>query len=248
MQILYNCDMGEGYGAWTMGADEALMPLIDQANIACGLHAGDPDTMSRTIALAAKHKVAIGAHPGYPDRQGFGRRDFPLEGESLMNCLLYQLGALAALCDAQGVALKHIKPHGALYNKMMRDDSTLNSIMNAAARFDAALPLMLQAGDSNHNARLNELAKRHGISLYFEAFADRGYSDDGQLASRQKAGAVYEQAEQIIEQARQLSQHGQIISLNGHTLNLQADSLCFHGDNPASLQALQQLRELRIPG
>lgn len=235
--------MGESYGAWRMGDDERIMPLVDLANVACGAHASDPQTMQATLALAQRHQVAIGAHPGYPDREGFGRRDFPLHGDALKAWLWHQIGALDGQCRAQGVKLKHVKPHGALYNKMMRDRPTLLRIIEAVAAYNPALPLVVQAGSSQANKTLQALAAQHAVQLWFEAFADRAYDDQGQLAPRSQAGAVHEHSKLIVDQARQLMQQHSVTSTGGQRLDIAADTLCFHGDNPACPAALEQLRQ-----
>ncbi len=240
--MLFNCDMGESYGPWTMGADEQLMPLIDLANIACGQHASDPQTMQITIELARQHGVAIGAHPGYPDRVGFGRREFPLQGEALKACLWHQIGALDGQCRAQGLKLHHIKPHGALYNKMMRDAQTLQDIFSMLAAYDAHLPLLVQARSAAENQTLQEQARSHGVTVWFEAFADRGYSDDGQLAPRDTHGALLNEPAAIVHQVQTLQAGEALRSISGSSLRIDANTLCFHGDNPACPEALRQLR------
>ena len=240
--LVINCDMGESYGPWIMGADEQLMPFIDWANIACGQHASDPETMQATIALAQRYDVAIGAHPGYPDRVGFGRRPFPLHGAALQASLWHQIGALAGQCQAVGLQLNHIKPHGALYNKMMQDEGTLRCVLQAVAAFDAQLPMVVQAQAQAANAALQDIASEYSVRLWFEAFADRAYLPNGQLSPRNHPDAVYQEPARIVQQARSLMQHGQLLSSAGEALSLAADTLCFHGDNPACLAALQQLR------
>lgn len=238
-----NCDMGESYGPWVMGADDVLMPHIDMANIACGGHASDPQTMDRTIALAVAYKVQIGAHPGYPDKEGFGRRAFPLSGDALGAHVLYQIGALDALCRKHATRIQHVKPHGALYNQMMRDSTVMHTLFEALSAFDPGLPLVVQAGDAQQNQQLRERAADHGLSLMFEAFADRAYTRDGHLAPRNLPGAVHDNVDTIVEQARHLIRNGQIRSVDGDTLIIEADTLCVHGDNPLSPAVIQALRE-----
>lgn len=238
-----NCDMGEGFGAWQMGADEQLMPHIDMANIACGMHASDPATMHRCVELAVEHGVSIGAHPGYPDLAGFGRRDFPLYGRDLEACMLYQIGALEAICQAHGSRLEYVKPHGALYNKMMRDRDTLETLLVVMRRYNPSLPLVVQAGTVEGNNRLREQAQQHGVTLFFEAFADRRYGDDGLLIPRSQAGAVHQSVAAIAEQARQIIHRAEVQSLTGTVLKIDADTLCIHGDNPLCVEAVTQLRQ-----
>ncbi len=237
-----NCDMGESFGPWGMGADDALMPHVDMANIACGAHASDPVTMARTVALAVQHQVQIGAHPGYPDKEGFGRRPFPLHGAALSDHLLYQLGALDALCRRHQTHIQHIKPHGALYNLMMRDETVMKAIFEAAHSFDPTIPLVVQASSAQRNAQHRAHAAQHGISLMFEAFADRAYAANGLLVSRSEPGAVHSRVDDIVAQARELMNHAQVITQDGQRLNIEADTLCLHGDNPLSLAVAQALR------
>ncbi|MGJ8670315.1 MAG: 5-oxoprolinase subunit PxpA [Oceanococcus sp.] len=238
-----NCDMGESYGQWRMGDDENIMPFIDWANIACGQHASDPETMQKTIALAQQHDVAIGAHPGYPDRIAFGRRPFPLDGDALQASLWHQLGALAGQCQTAGLQLNHVKPHGALYNKMMQDQDTMLCVLSAVAAYDKALPLLVQAQDQTRNAALQLLADEYSISLWFEAFADRAYLSNGQLAPRSHPNAVYDDPGTIVQQARLLVGKRQVATASGDMLDIAADTVCLHGDNPACVAALRQLRQ-----
>ncbi|MBF3031205.1 5-oxoprolinase subunit PxpA, partial [Pseudomonas aeruginosa] len=177
--LLLNCDIGESFGAWSMGLDAEVMPLIDCANIACGFHAGDPGTMRRTVALAVEHGVRIGAHPGYPDLVGFGRRSLACSAQEVEDLLLYQIGALDGLCRAQGERVRYVKPHGALYQDMMRDPAILAAVLRALAAYDRTLPLMLMSTRDNTAARA--LGEAHGIELWFEAFADRAYDGAGYL-------------------------------------------------------------------
>lgn len=235
-----NCDMGESFGAWTMGMDEAVMPYVDCANIACGFHASDPSIMRRTVALAVNHDVMIGAHPAYPDLVGFGRRSMNCSAQEVEDMLLYQLGALEAICRAEGATLSYVKPHGALYNDMMRQPALLRAVMRAVAAFDASLPLMLLARRDNREAQ--SLAAEQGIPLWFEAFADRGYDGDGYLLPRSQPGAVHHDAEQILAQALTFARGEPLTASDGSDLYLQADSLCVHGDNAESVAVVARIR------
>ncbi|OXY81433.1 5-oxoprolinase subunit PxpA [Oceanimonas doudoroffii] len=240
-KLLLNADMGESLGPWKMGMDEAVMPFVDLANVACGFHAADPDTMRRTVRLALKHKVNVGAHPAYPDLVGFGRRSLACSPTEVENMVLYQLGALNAICRAEGTQVHYVKPHGALYNDMMRDHDRLAAVMRAVAAFDAGLPLMLMATADPRPAR--ELADQHGVTLWFEAFADRAYDADGFLVPRSQAGAVHHDAKVIVEQARRIAQGETLVASDGSALRLVADTLCVHGDNPESIAAIQAIRQ-----
>lgn len=234
--------MGESFGAWQMGDDAHAMPLVDQANLACGFHAGDPLTIQRSVALAVRHGVSIGAHPAYPDLQGFGRRHLACSAEEVQALVLYQLGALDAFCRAAGTQLAYVKPHGALYNDLLRSDELFEAVLAACARYRPGLPLMVLALADNR--REQRLATAAGVPLLFEAFADRAYQADGQLLSRRLAGAVYQHSEQILSQALAIAAGQAFADIDGRPLQLRADSLCVHGDNPESLAVLRRLRAL----
>ena len=241
-RILLNCDMGESFGAWQMGDDAHAMPLVDQANLACGFHAGDPLTMQRSVALAVRHGVSIGAHPAYPDLQGFGRRHLACSAEEVQALVLYQLGALEAFCRAAGTQLAYVKPHGALYHDLLRSDELFDAVLAACARYRPGLPLMVLALADNHRER--RLASTAGVPLLVEAFADRAYQADGQLVPRRLAGAVHQQTERIFAQAQAIAGAQAFADIDGRPLQLHADSLCVHGDNPESLAVLRRLRAL----
>ncbi|WP_108445216.1 5-oxoprolinase subunit PxpA [Halomonas denitrificans] len=239
-RLLLNADMGESLGPWKMGCDARVMPLVDLANVACGFHAADPDTIRATVRLAAQHGVTVGAHPAYPDLVGFGRRSLACSAEEVENLVLYQLGALAAMCRAEGARLGYVKPHGALYNDMMRDPARLAAVMRALAAFDADLPLMAMATRDPAVAR--ELAAEHGITLWLEAFADRAYDGDGHLVSRAEPGAVHHDPERILDQARRIAHGMPLTASDGSALVLEAQTLCVHGDNPESIAAVAAIR------
>jgi UPF0271 protein len=239
--MLLNCDLGESYGAWSMGQDTKAMAYIDQANIACGFHAGDPAVIQNTLALAKTHGVMVGAHPAYPDLVGFGRRSLNCSEAELKALLHYQIAALDGMAKAQGLQLAYVKPHGALYNDMMAKPDILASVMQAIATYPQPLHLMLQATGhwSEHQAAADQL----GIKLYFEAFADRAYEDDGRLVARSKPGAVHNH-KGMLGQVQQLISDGTITSINGKVLELKVDSLCVHGDNDAGIAAIHEIRAL----
>lgn len=238
--ILLNCDMGESFGAWTMGNDALAMPLIDQANLACGFHAGDPLTIARSVALAVQYGVSIGAHPAYPDLAGFGRRHLDCTAEEVRALVLYQLGALDAFCRAAGTRVDYVKPHGALYNDLVTDYALLGAVLGACAAFRPDLPLMVLAlADNGCEQRLAEAA---GVPLLFEAFADRAYLADGSLAPRRQEGAVHHDPERILAQGLAIARGEPFPDITGRPLRLHADSLCVHGDNAQSLAVLRRLR------
>lgn len=236
-----NCDLGESYGSWTMGLDADVMPHIDQANIACGFHAGDPLTLRRTLELAGQHGVSIGAHPSYPDLVGFGRRSMALDEEELIATLHYQMAALEGMAKCAGLSLAYVKPHGALYNDMMANAAVRAAVMQAVADYHGSLPLVLQATPEAEKHRSE--AAQHGIETFFEAFADRCYDDSGKLLSRRLPGAVHSR-EKMLAQVTQLTNEGTITTISGHTLPLAADTLCVHGDNAEGVQAVREIRAL----
>ena len=197
MPLLLNCDLGESFGAWTMGMDAAVMPHIDQANIACGFHAGDPLVMLKTLELARDHGVMIGAHPGYDDLAGFGRRSINCKPEEVIALLLYQISALEGMAKSKGMRLEYVKPHGALYNDMMADPQVRRAVMQAVADHHTPPVLMLQATPQADEHRRE--AEVLGIRLWFEAFADRRYADSGTLLPRSQPGAVLDR-EQMLSQ------------------------------------------------
>lgn len=235
----FNCDLGEGFGQWSLGRDGELMPHIDQANIACGFHAGDPLTIERTLRLAAKHGVSVGAHPAYPDLVGFGRRSMMLSDQELRATLHYQIAALDGMAAIAGTQLDYVKPHGALYNDMMRSEAILYTLMDAVAEYRKPLKFMVQAGPQSDRHR--EIAKAKGLTLYFEAFADRCYDDSGLLVPRREAGAVKDLAG-MLDQARQLIEDASVTSRSGSRLPVSADTLCIHGDSPDAVEAVIALR------
>lgn len=239
--MLLNCDIGESYGNWRMPMDPQVMPHIDQANVACGFHAGDPLTMATTLNMAAAHGVTVGAHPAYPDLVGFGRRSMALSAEELRAALHYQIAALDGMASIAGMAISYVKPHGALYNDMMANVGLRETIMEAVSAYPRELSLMLQA--TPHADTHESEANRHSLPLLFEAFADRCYDDDGSLLSRRTAGAVHTR-EQMLAQVEQLTQTSTIETVSGEQLRLRVDTLCVHGDNAEGVAAIRDIRAL----
>ncbi|VVN94185.1 5-oxoprolinase subunit PxpA [Pseudomonas fluorescens] len=240
-RLLLNCDIGESFGNWTMGLDAEVMPFIDCANIACGFHAGDPSIMRKTVSLALANGVQIGAHPAYPDLVGFGRRSMACTPQEIQDLLHYQIGALDGICRAQGSRVSYVKPHGAMYNDMMANPEQLRAVIQAVAAYDRQLPLMLMATRDNSVAQA--LGDEYGVSLWFEAFADRAYDSAGRLVSRQSPGAVHHDPEKIIEQALIIARGDNLVASDGSALHLQANTLCVHGDNASSVAAVRCIRE-----
>jgi UPF0271 protein len=229
MRIDLNADVGESYGAWTMGHDDELIPIVTSVNVACGAHAGDPLVMARTVELAARQGAAIGAHPGYPDRDGFGRRDLAMAPDELQASVLYQLGALGAFVRAAGQTLRHVKPHGALYNRAVRDAELAAAIVQTVRQFDSSLVVVGLAGSV-----LLGVAREAGLAVAAEAFADRAYEADGSLRSRRLAGAVLATPEAAADQAVSIVTRGTVTSHDGREVRVAADTLCVHGDTPGA--------------
>lgn len=221
-----------------MGADEQVMPWVDMANIACGFHASDPQVMSRTIELAIKYDVMIGAHPGYPDLQGFGRRSMDFSEEEITNILIYQIGALKALCESKNTQLGYVKPHGALYNDMMSDMSVFRAVADAVSCF--GLPLMILA--SGNNQEYLDIADNYDVPLLFEAFADRTYLANGKLTPRTMPNAVLKTEDAILSQVMQIARYGKVTSSDGFVIPIEADTLCVHGDNDEAIALIERIR------
>lgn len=241
MSLLLNCDLGESFGAWKMGLDDQVMPFIDQANIACGFHAGDPIVMKKTLLSAKGHNVVVGAHPSYPDLAGFGRRSMSLPAVEIIAIVQYQIAALAGMAENIDMPITYVKPHGALYNDMMANGHIRSAVMEAIAGSHLPLAFMLQATPDAETHR--QEAEMFGLELMFEAFADRCYDDNGALLSRAKEGAVHSR-EKMLAQVSQLKNDGSVTTISGHRLELQADSLCVHGDNIDGVNAIQDIRQL----
>ena len=237
-----NCDMGEAFGTWKMGMDEQIMPYVDQANIACGFHASDPLTMSKTVALAKLHNVTIGAHPAYPDLVWFGRRNMDIAPTELKALIQYQVGALQGICKAHGTQVTYVKPHGALYNTMMADFSVLETVMQAVSELDPTLVLMVMAIPESDQVRA--LAEKYQLTLWFEAFSDRLYTDEGRLTPRKQSGAVHQTFDLIEQQVLQLSEQGALTTESGQLLAIQADTICVHGDGAHAVEAVQRIRQV----
>ncbi len=236
MKIDINCDLGEmSDTAYTPG-DEAVMTFITSANIACGLHAGSPLTMERTVILAKKHHVAIGAHPGYPDREGFGRRNIALSPDELRATILYQVGALKTIAESSGVRLQHVKCHGALYNKSSVKPEIAAVIAAAVKDIDPSLILVGLSGSEMLRA-----AEEKGLLTASEVFADREYNDDGSLVSRSLPGAVLHDKRIVTDRAVKMMKERSVISISGKVIPLQADTICIHGDNPEAPELAKEL-------
>ncbi len=238
MRIDLNCDMGESFGAYTIGDDERVMPWISSANIACGFHGGDPMVMEHTVAMAKTHQVAVGAHPGYPDLLGFGRRQLETFSGEIRGYMVYQMGALAAFTKAHGIRLQHVKPHGALYNLAARDEHTAREVIAAVRDFDPEVILVTLAG-----SLCAEMAVAAGLRVAREAFPDRAYQSNGQLAPRHLPGAVIHDPGVIGTRLGKLVTSGLLTSIDGQEVAIQADTLCLHGDTPGAWKLAKMIRE-----
>lgn len=237
MQIDLNCDMGEGYGRYVLGNDEAVIPLVSSVNVACGFHASDPSTMRRTVKLAKEWNVAVGAHPSFPDRVGFGRREMSASPAEIRDDVIYQLGALLAFCKAEGVPLRHVKPHGALYNLAARDIEAATAIAAAVRSVDPSLYLVGLCGSAMVAA-----ARETGLKFVPEAFADRGYRKDGRLVSRKEHGAVLDDPEVVAERVVRMVRDGEVITVEGTGISIDPKTVCVHGDTPGVVALLRAIR------
>jgi UPF0271 protein len=236
-----NSDIGESFGTYTMGMDAGVLKVITSANVACGWHAGDPMVMQKTVALAAQHGVSVGAHPGYPDLMGFGRRSLNCSLEEIRNYVIYQVGALQAFCRATGIPLAHVKPHGALYNTAVADPRVGRAIMEAVASVAPSLYYVALAGAGAEEVRRQ--AGEVGIRVMFEAFPDRAYTPEGRLAPRSQAGAVIHDPDEAARRALQMARDGSVAASDGTVIPLSAHTLCVHGDNPEALALVKAIRD-----
>jgi UPF0271 protein len=237
MQIDLNSDLGESFGPWPMGQDAALMASISSANVACGFHAGDPGTMRATVALAKAAEVAVGAHPGFPDLIGFGRRDMKATPREVEDFVLYQVAALAGIARAQGVRLQHVKAHGALYTMACRDRSLADAIARAVAAFDKTLILF-----GLPKSELLAAGVAAGLPVAAEVFADRAYEADGSLTSRSKPGSVIHDTPAVIARAIRMVRDHQVVAIDGSVISLEADTICLHGDTPGAADLARAVR------
>lgn len=238
MKVDLNCDLGEAFGNYSFGGDNQIIPLITSANIACGFHAGDQHVMNDTIKLAKDNGIGIGAHPGLPDLQGFGRRNMDLSPEEVYDIVVYQLGALNGFCRIHDVKINHVKPHGALYQMGARDKVIAHAIAKAVYDFD---PTLIYVGLSN--TLLISEAQALGLSTASEVFADRRYEDDGQLVSRKEADALITNTDEAIKQVINMVKFQKVITKNNNTIDIKVDTICVHGDGAHAIEFVTQIRE-----
>jgi UPF0271 protein len=237
MQIDLNSDLGEGYGPWTMGDDAQILDCVTSANIACGGHAGDPETMYRTLRLAAQRGVRVGAHPGYVDREGFGRRVIPMAVDEIGRMVVAQVGALVALARLVGTEVRYVKPHGALGNLAAADRGVAAGIVAAIQGLDPQLAVLAISG-----TMLEQVAREQGVAAYSEVFADRAYQPNGQLVPRSQPGAVLDDAKQAADRLVGYLRSGRMPVAGGEPIALRADSICVHGDSPHAVEMARHIR------
>ena len=237
MQIDLNCDMGEGFGVYTIGSDEQVMPFITSANIACGFHAADPETMWKTVKMAKACGVAVGAHPSYPDLVGFGRRPMDASAAEVKADVIYQIGALAAFCRAEGVKLQHVKPHGALYNKAAVNSSIAIAIAEAIKAVDPDLYMLCLS-----NSEMVTAAKAVGIKYVEEVFADRAYTAEGKLVPRTQAGAVIHDPVEAADRVLSMVKDRSVVAIDGTVVPLNAQTICVHGDTAEAIEMIRIIK------
>ncbi len=240
-KIDLNCDMGESFGAYKLGMDDAVIQFISSANIACGWHAGDPLVMDHTVAIAVEHGVGVGAHPGYPDLLGFGRRNMDCTPEDLRNYVIFQIGALQAFCNAHGTQMQHVKPHGALYLTAVENEDVARAVAEAIVSVNPDLLYVALAGAKGELMR--RIGQEVGLRVVYEAFPDRAYSPEGTLVSRRQPGAVIKEPGEVAERALRMVKEGVVIAVDGSTIPLEAQTLCVHGDNPKAVDLVRSIRE-----
>lgn len=238
IKVDLNCDLGESFGNYTLGLDDAVIPHITSANVACGFHASDPLVMAKTVALAKKNNVMVGAHPGYPDLVGFGRRNLAASPEEVKAMIIYQIGALDAFCKANEMTLQHIKPHGAMYNMAGKDETLADAICEAILLVNPNLILLGLAG-----SMMEKSALKHELKFAREVFADRAYEEDGSLVARSKEGAVIKDEEKAIEQVISMVKYGKVKAITGKEISVKADSVCVHGDGVKAVEFVKKINE-----
>jgi len=237
--IKLNSDVGESFGIWKLGNDEKIFPLIDMANLACGFHASDALTMQKSVRLAKKHNVAIGAHISYQDLVGFGRRHMSYDSYELEAICIYQISALSGFCKIENLNVSYVKPHGALYNDMMSNDDIFLSIVKAISSYDKNIKLMILS--TLNNDKYKKISSDFGVELIYEVFADRNYTSEGLLVSRNNENAVISDENTLIKRMQTLKKDKYLLCVNGDKLYLRADSICVHGDNENALNLIKSL-------
>lgn len=236
-----NCDMGESFGAYRLGMDEAVIGYITSANIACGWHAGDPTVMDRTVKMAVEHGVGVGAHPGYPDLLGFGRRNMDCSPEEIRRYLIYQIGAIEAFCKVHGSRLQHVKPHGALYLTAVESEEVARAVAEAIVSVNPELAYVALAGARGE--LMTRIGREVGLKVVYEAFPDRAYTPGGTLVSRRQPGAVVKDPREVAARALRMAKEGMVIAVDGTSIPLEAQTLCVHGDTPSAIDLVKSIRK-----
>ncbi|CAB5111909.1 Lactam utilization protein LamB [Olavius algarvensis associated proteobacterium Delta 3] len=239
-QIDLNCDMGESFGAYSLGMDESVIRHITSANVACGWHAGDPLVMNKTVKIAVEHNVGVGAHPGYPDLNGFGRRNMDCTADEIRNYVIYQIGALQAFCRVHGTRLRHVKPHGALYLTAVVNEDVARAVAEAILSVDPDLRYVALAGAKGE--MMTRIGKEIGLKVVYEAFPDRAYTAEGNLVSRRLPGAVIKDPDQVAERALMMAKEGVVKAVDGTNIPLSVQTLCVHGDTPSAVELVKSIR------
>jgi len=240
-KIDLNCDMGESFGAYNIGMDETVISYITSANIACGWHAGDPLVMDKTVKMAVANGVGVGAHPGYPDLIGFGRRNMDCTPDEIRSYLIYQIGALKAFCTVHGARLQHVKPHGALYLTAVGNEKVARAVAEAIVSVDPNLLYVALAGAKGEMVR--RIGEEVGLKTVYEAFPDRAYTPEGNLVSRHLPGAVIKDPEKVALRALRMAAEGVVIAINGASVPIEAQTLCVHGDTPSAADLVKSIRQ-----
>ena len=241
MKIDINCDMGESFGAYKLGLDEEVIKYITSANIACGYHAGDPLVMERTVSLAKNYGVSAGAHPGFPDLMGFGRRNIDATLAEIKGYVTYQIGALQAFAKAQGLKVEHVKPHGALYLMAVEDEKISEAVVEAIKNVDKDLIFIALAGAKGE--KMTKIGERIGLRVAYEAFPDRAYTPEGTLVSRRQPGAVIKDPDVVAQRALKMAKEGKVVAIDGTEINLRPETLCVHGDTPGAVNLVKKIRQ-----
>lgn len=233
-----NCDLGESFGRYKLGLDDEVIPFISSANVACGYHASDPEVMAKTVAIASKYSVGIGAHPGLPDLMGFGRRNMAVSSSEARAYMLYQLGALYGFCKANGIRMSHVKPHGALYNMAAKDAKLAYALCEAVKAFDPSLIFLGLSG-----SEMIKAAEKTGLRAASEVFADRAYEEDGTLVARNREGSMITDEDQAIARVVRMVTEGKVTAVTGKDIEIRADSVCVHGDGEKALAFVRRIRK-----
>ncbi len=241
-KIDLNCDMGESFGAYKLGMDEKIIQYITSANIACGWHAGDPLVMDKTVKMAVEYGVGVGAHPGYPDLLGFGRRNMDCTPDEVHNYVVYQIGALQGFCKIHGTRLRHVKPHGALYLTAVVNELVARAVAEAIVAVDPDLLYVALAGAKGE--MMTRIGKDVGLKVVYEAFPDRAYTPEGNLVSRREPGAVIQEPQEVAQRALRMATEGVVIAVDNTSIPIEAQTLCVHGDTPSAVDLVRNIHEI----